>query len=91
VQGGRHRPPKDEIRLFGRRVKLPRHPPLRIALGIALVIGGILGFLPVLGFWMVPLGIAVLAYDVPLAQRLWRRMRAATLRLRRLVRRRTGW
>jgi hypothetical protein len=24
-----------------------------------------LGFLPVLGFWMLPIGLALLAYDVP--------------------------
>jgi hypothetical protein len=33
----------------------------------------VLGFLPVLGFWMIPLGVAVLAVDVPLAHRLWQR------------------
>ena len=27
--------------------------------------GGMLGFLPVLGVWMLPLGLALLAYDVP--------------------------
>ena len=27
--------------------------------------GGMLGFLPVLGFWMLPIGLALLAYDVP--------------------------
>jgi hypothetical protein len=86
------RQPPAEIRTMGRRVRLPRRRPARIALGSGLVVGGILGFLPVLGFWMVPLGVAVLAVDVPAAQRLWRAMRAAALRparrLRRLVRRR---
>jgi 4-alpha-glucanotransferase len=39
---------------------------LRIPLGIALVVGGIVGvFLPVLGFWMVPLGLVLIARDVP--------------------------
>ena len=32
----------------------------QIALGWGLVLGGVLGFLPVLGFWMIPLGILVL-------------------------------
>ena len=27
--------------------------------------GGILGFLPILGFWMFPLGIAFVALDIP--------------------------
>ena len=34
--------------------------------------GGLLGFLPVLGLWMVPLGLLVLSYDVPGVRR-WRR------------------
>jgi hypothetical protein len=37
----------------------------RIPLAIGLMIGGVLGFLPVLGFWMLPLGLALLAVDVP--------------------------
>ncbi|MFM8747323.1 MAG: hypothetical protein ACKOED_11750 [Aestuariivirga sp.] len=58
---------------MGRRISLPRHPVLRMALGGALIFGGLLGFLPVLGFWMVPLGVAVLAVDFPPARRLHRR------------------
>ncbi|HVI16347.1 MAG TPA: hypothetical protein VM822_26200 [Pseudolabrys sp.] len=27
--------------------------------------GGVFGFLPVLGFWMLPIGLALLAQDVP--------------------------
>ena len=29
------------------------------------MIGGMLGFLPILGFWMFPLGVAVVAADFP--------------------------
>lgn len=39
-------------------------PGLRLVLGVLLICGGVLGFLPVLGFWMIPLGIAVAAADV---------------------------
>lgn len=63
-----------------------RHPKwkwLRPPLGAALVLLGLLGFLPVLGFWMIPLGLAVLAVDFPAARRAeqallrqWRRLRA---------------
>jgi hypothetical protein len=53
---------------------LPRSPWLRVPLGIALVLGGALGFLPVLGFWMIPVGLAVLAIDFPPARRLGRRL-----------------
>jgi SSS family solute:Na+ symporter len=39
---------------------------------VFLVGGGLLGFLPILGFWMIPLGFLVLSIDVP-ALRRWRR------------------
>ena len=38
---------------------------LRTPLAIGLMIGGVLGFLPVLGFWMLPLGLALFAMDLP--------------------------
>lgn len=38
---------------------------VRIPSGALLVIGGVLSFLPVLGVWMLPLGLALLAEDVP--------------------------
>lgn len=44
-------------------------PVLRGFLGLVLIIAGILGFLPVLGFWMIPLGIALLATDIPVLRR----------------------
>jgi hypothetical protein len=43
---------------------------LRLPLGVAVIVGGILGFLPVLGFWMVPLGALLLGEDVPPVRRL---------------------
>ncbi|MDZ7841725.1 MAG: PGPGW domain-containing protein [Gammaproteobacteria bacterium] len=36
---------------------------LRVSLGILLMLGGVLGFFPVLGFWMIPLGLIILAVD----------------------------
>jgi hypothetical protein len=38
---------------------------VRVPVGIALMTGGTLGFLPILGFWMAPLGLALVARDVP--------------------------
>lgn len=39
---------------------------VRLALGVFLVVGGMLGLvLPVAGIWMIPLGLLVLAEDVP--------------------------
>jgi hypothetical protein len=40
-------------------------PWLRVPPALALIVGGTLGFLPVLGFWMVPVGLVLLAQDVP--------------------------
>lgn len=39
-------------------------PGLRLVAGLLLIGGGVLGFLPVLGFWMVPLGLAIAALDI---------------------------
>lgn len=39
--------------------------PLRWSLGVLLIAGGVLGFLPVVGFWMIPLGVLLLASGSP--------------------------
>jgi len=41
---------------------------LRLPLALLLIMGGLLGFLPILGFWMIPLGLIILAIDLPLLQ-----------------------
>ena len=46
------------------RVRRRVPPGLRLVVGLLLILGGVLGFLPVLGFWMIPLGIGVAALDV---------------------------
>jgi hypothetical protein len=38
---------------------------VRIPAGVLLCLGGVFGILPVLGFWMLPAGLIVLAEDVP--------------------------
>jgi hypothetical protein len=43
---------------------------LRSVLGLLLMVGGVLGFLPLLGFWMLPLGVAFVALDIPPLRRL---------------------
>jgi len=58
------------------RLRTPRYRWLRIPLGLALVIAGLFGFLPVLGFWMAPLGLSLLALDFPWAGKLLRRLQA---------------
>lgn len=51
---------------------MPRSRGLRIAIGVLLVLFGCVGFLPVLGFWMIPLGLLVLSYEFSAVRR-WRR------------------
>jgi hypothetical protein len=50
---------------------------LRSILGILLMIGGVFGFLPILGFWMLPLGAVLVCLDIPpLRRRLHNRLMA---------------
>jgi hypothetical protein len=46
------------------RVRQPEARLIRVPLGIVLVLGGIFSFLPVLGIWMLPLGLLLLALDL---------------------------
>ena len=54
-------------------VPVPQSRIWRMALGVALVIGGMAGFLPILGFWMIPLGLLVLSIDLAIVRRQRRR------------------
>ena len=71
---------------LGRWVAHLREPSaswLRVPLGILLVLGGLVGFLPVLGFWMVPLALDVAllrrptARTIVIGEHLWGRLRRA--------------
>lgn len=64
---------------------------VRLPLGLFFIAGGLFSFLPILGIWMLPLGILLIAVDVPPVRRwvirtwpkiearwrLWRARRAA--------------
>jgi purine-cytosine permease-like protein len=65
---------KDFIHFHFHRLKKTEKVWVRRAAGILLCIGGMLGFLPVLGYWMFPLGLALLAVDWPFARRLYRQL-----------------
>jgi hypothetical protein len=42
---------------------------VRIPLAVLLVVGGVFSFLPILGLWMLPLGLLLIAQDVPFLQK----------------------
>ncbi|TCM57241.1 hypothetical protein C8J36_10227 [Rhizobium sp. PP-F2F-G48] len=67
----RHGP---QISIGSWHMPLPRQKWLRVLIGCLLVVFGLLGFLPILGFWMVPLGLVVLSHDSSYIRRRRRRM-----------------
>ena len=40
-------------------------PGIRTVVGALFMVGGVFGFLPIVGFWMLPLGVAFIALDIP--------------------------
>jgi hypothetical protein len=46
-------------------LRKPSSKLVRIPLAVLLVGGGIFSFLPILGLWMLPLGLVLIAQDVP--------------------------
>ena len=67
-----------KVNFAGYKMNVQGHPLLRIGLGVLLIIGGLFGFLPILGFWMIPLGLVVLSVDLPPVRRF---RRNATVKL----------
>src|SRR5262245_43652040 len=61
------------IRIGRHRILLPGDRLHRRLLGGALVAGGVVGFLPVVGFWMIPAGLVVLSVDSAPIRRFRRR------------------
>ncbi len=47
-------------------LRQPSSRLVRIPLAILLILGGIFSFLPVLGIWMLPVGLLLFAQDVPM-------------------------
>ena len=75
------------VRLGNKEFKAPGTPLTRTIAGIALIIGGILGFLPILGFWMLPLGVLILSVDFHPVRRFRRKVEVRWGRWRRQHRR----
>jgi hypothetical protein len=51
------------------RLREPKARLVRIPVGVLFIFAGFLGFLPILGFWMLPIGVVLLSLDVPLLKR----------------------
>ncbi|ETR76648.1 hypothetical protein X566_02615 [Afipia sp. P52-10] len=58
----------DRLARFLRWLRQPAVLPVRIVVSLLLIIGGLLSFLPVLGIWMLPLGLMIIAEDLPFLQ-----------------------
>ncbi|MDB5503574.1 MAG: hypothetical protein JWR89_3476 [Tardiphaga sp.] len=50
-------------------LRKPSSKLVRIPLALLLVLGGIFSILPVLGLWMLPLGLVLIAQDIPLLEK----------------------
>ena len=59
-------------RLCLRRIRRRVSPGLRLPVGLLLIIAGAFGILPILGFWMIPLGVTVAALDIKAILKAWR-------------------
>jgi len=49
-------------------IRQPSSRLVRIPVGILLILGGVLSFLPILGVWMLPLGLFLIALDLRFLQ-----------------------
>lgn len=49
-------------------IRRPSSRFVRVPLGMLLILGGVFSFLPVLGIWMLPLGLLLIALDLPVLQ-----------------------
>lgn len=72
------------------RLMAPHLVLLRVPMAILFILGGFFWFLPVVGLWMLPIGLLLLAVDLPMLRP---RVAAWMIRLRHWLRskRREGW
>jgi hypothetical protein len=57
---------------LARQIRNLRHPAarwFRLPVGLLLILGGVFSILPILGIWMLPVGVLLIAYDVPFMRR----------------------
>lgn len=55
----------DRVARMIRWLRDPNSKWVRLPLGFLFVVAGVFGFLPILGFEMIPLGLLLLAQDIP--------------------------
>ena len=76
------------INFLGKRIPVPANIILRVGLGLLMIFGGIFSFLPILGAWMLTIGLLILSIDFPPVRRF---RRVATVRGAGLIKRRWPW
>lgn len=57
------------ISRFIQWLRKPSSFAARLTVALLLILGGVFSFLPVLGIWMLPLGLLFIAQDVPFLQK----------------------
>lgn len=68
------------INIFGKSLPLPQSVWWRRILGGGLIFGGVFSFLPVLGVWMLPLGLVILSRDSKRIRRIRRKSEVGLMR-----------
>ncbi len=58
----------ERVRRFFHWLRKPSSIVARIIVSLLLIVGGLFSFLPILGHWMLPLGLIVIAQDLPFLQ-----------------------
>lgn len=52
---------------------LPKTKAMRVVLGCSFIVMGAAGFLPIVGYWQIPVGFMILSIDLPFMRRLRRK------------------
>jgi hypothetical protein len=63
-----HRRVPIKVARFIRWLRKPSSFWIRLLVAFLFVLGGVFSFLPILGLWMLPLGLLFIAQDVPILQ-----------------------
>ncbi|MBR1153849.1 hypothetical protein [Bradyrhizobium sp. JYMT SZCCT0428] len=64
-----HRRVPARVSQFIRWLRKPSSFAARLAVALLFILGGVFSFLPVLGIWMLPLGLLLIAQDIPFLQK----------------------